>query len=94
MSSNNTLVPTTADMVKDVIGNLKTDNQEASKTENKKPISNESDKDMAFNKLTSQIKSRSSSITEIEDTVEPQNKTESISSDILDNKDTKEQQPK
>ena len=49
---------------------------------------------MPLNKLSSLDKSRSSSITEIEDTVEPQNKTESISSDILDNKDTKEQQSK
>ena len=61
MSSNIPLIPTTKDTVKDMIGNLKTDQQEASKTENEKPIRNESDKDMALNKLTSLDKSRSSS---------------------------------
>ena len=60
MSSNNPLIPTTEDTVKDVIGNLKTDKQEASKTKNEKPISNDSDKYMALNKLTSLDKSRSS----------------------------------
>ena len=64
MSSNNPLVPTTEDTVKDVIGNLKTDKQEASQTKNKKPIRNESYKDMALNKLTSLDKSSSSLITE------------------------------
>ena len=39
-------------------------------------------------------KSRSSSRTETEDTVKPQNKTRSISSSSLDDKYTKEQQPK
>ena len=34
MSSNNPLVPTKEDMVKEVIGDLKTDKQEASQTEN------------------------------------------------------------
>ena len=77
-----------------MIGNLKTDKQEASQTENENPIINESDKDMALNKLTSLDKSKSSSITETEDTVKPKNKTKSISSASLDDKDTKEQQPK
>ena len=49
---------------------------------------------MALNKLTSLDKSRSSSRTETEDTVKPQNKTRSISSASLDDKDTKEQQQK
>ena len=53
MSSNITLIPTPEDTVKDVIGNLKTDQQEASQTKNEKPISNDSYKDMALNKLTS-----------------------------------------
>ena len=52
MYSNNTLIPTTKDKVKDVIGNLKTDKQEVSQTENEKFIRNELDKDMALNKLT------------------------------------------
>ena len=51
MSSNNPLIPTTKDTVKDVIVNLKTDKQVASQTKNEKPICNESDKDMALNKL-------------------------------------------
>ena len=44
MFSNNPLVLTTGDTVKNVIGNLKTDKQEAYQTKNKKPISNESEK--------------------------------------------------
>ena len=71
MSSNIPLILTTEDTVKDVIGNLKTDQQEASKTKNEKPIRNDSDKHMALNKLTSLDKSGSSSITETEDTVIP-----------------------
>ena len=42
MSSNNPLITTIKDTIKDVIGNLKTDKQEAPQTENEKPISNES----------------------------------------------------
>ena len=53
MSSNIPLIPTTEVTVKDVIGNLKTDQQEASQTENEKPIRNDSEKYMALNKLTS-----------------------------------------
>ena len=63
MSSNNPLIPTTKNTVKDVIGNLKTDQQEASQTKNENPISNDSDKDMKLNKLTSLDKSRSYSRT-------------------------------
>ena len=87
MYSNNPLIHTTKDTVKDVIGNLKTDKQEASKTENEKPISNESYKDMALNTLTSLDKPRSSSRTKTENKVKPQ--TRSISSSSLDDKDTK-----
>ena len=49
---------------------------------------------MALNKLNSLDKSRSTSRTETEDTVKRQNKTRSISSASLYDKDTKEQQPK
>ena len=89
MSSNNPLVPTTEGTIKEVIGNLKTDKQEASQTKNKYPIINESDKDMALNKLISLDKSRSSSITETEDTVILETKTISISSASLDDKNIK-----
>ena len=64
MSSNIPMIPETEDTVKDVVGNLKTDKQEASQTENENPISNDSDKDMELNKLTSLDKSWSSSRTE------------------------------
>ena len=94
MYSNILLINTTEDTVKDVISNLKIDKQEVSQTKNEKPIINESDKDMALNKLTSLDKSRSYSITETEDTLKSQTKIRSISSAILDDKDTKEQQPK
>ena len=77
-----------------MIGNLKTDQQKVSHTENEKPISTDSDKDMALNKLTSLDKSRYSSRTETEDTVIPETKTISISSSSLDDKNIKEQQPK
>ena len=44
MSSYIPLIPATEDTVKDVIGNLKTDQQEASQTKNENPIRNDSDK--------------------------------------------------
>ena len=94
MSSNNPLIPTTEEMVKDVIGNLKIDKQQASQSKNEKPIINESDKDMALDKSSPLDKSGSSSRTETEDTVKPLNKTRSISSASVDDKDTKKQQPK
>ena len=75
MSSNNPLVPTTVETVKEVIGNLKTDKEQASKTKNENPISNKSNKEMTLDKSSSLDKSRSSSRTETEDTVKPQNKT-------------------
>ena len=53
MSSNNPLVPTTEETVKEVMGNLKTYKPQASQTKNKKPIRNESNKDMALNKSIS-----------------------------------------
>ena len=52
MSSNIPLIPATEETVKEVIGDFKTDQQKASKTEDEKPISNDSDKDMALNKLS------------------------------------------
>ena len=61
MSSNIPLIPITKDTVKDVIGNLKTDQQESSQTENENPISNDSYKDMELNKFNQLDKSRSSS---------------------------------
>ena len=64
MSSNNPLVPTTEYTFKEVIDNLKVYKQEVSQTKNKKPIINESDKNMELNKLSSLNKSRSSSRTE------------------------------
>ena len=89
MSYNITMIPATEDTVKEVIGDLKTDKKDAYKTKNKNPILNESDKDMVLNKSTSLDKSRSYSITEIEDTVKPQTKTRPISSASLYDKDTK-----
>ena len=94
MSSYIPLIPATEDTVKYVIGNLKPTKKEASQTENEKHISNDSDKYMALNKLTSLYKSRYSSRTETEDTVIPKTKTRSISSASLYDKNTKEQQPK
>ena len=94
MSYNITMIPATEDTVKDVIGDLKTDKQEAPQTKNEKPIINDSDKDMALNKLISLDNSMSSSGTETEDTVIPETKTGSISSASLDDKNAKEQQPK
>ena len=48
---------------------------------------------MDLNKLSSLDKSRSYSRTETDDKVKPKNTTRSISSDSLDDKYTKEQQP-
>ena len=53
MYSNIPLITATGNTVKDMIGNLKTDQQEATQTKNKKPITNDSDKDLELNKLTS-----------------------------------------
>ena len=88
MSSNNPLIHPKEDMVKEVIGNLKTDQQKASHKKIERPISKDTYKDMALNKLTSLVKSWSSSRTETEDT-----KIRSISSASLDNKTIKEQKP-
>ena len=60
MYSNIPLIPETEDTVKDVIGNLKKDQQKASHTKNEKPISKYSEKYMALNQLTLLDKSRSS----------------------------------
>ena len=48
MSSNNPLVPTTEEAVKEVIGNLKIDKPQSSQTKIIKPIGNESNKNMAL----------------------------------------------
>ena len=89
MSSNNPLVPTTEETTKEVISNLETYKPQASQTKNKNPIRNESNKGMTLNKSSSFDKPGSSSRTETEDTVKPQNKTRSISSDSLYDKYTK-----
>ena len=89
MSSNIPLIRPKEDMVKDVLGNLKTDQQKASHTELEKPISKDIEKDMVLNRLTSLDKKGSSSRTETENTVTPDTKTKSISSAILDDKNIK-----
>ena len=60
MSSNKPLVPTTEEMVKEVVSNMETDKPRASQTKNKNSISNASNKFMALNKSSSLDKSRSS----------------------------------
>ena len=50
MSSNKPLVPTTENMIKEVISNTETDKPQASQTEKDKYISNESDKGIKLNK--------------------------------------------
>ena len=56
--SNKPLVPTTEDIVKEVISNMETDKPQASQTK-KNYISNESNKVIALNKSISLHKSRS-----------------------------------
>ena len=53
MSSNFPLIPTTEDMVKEVIGNLETDKPQESQTKKDKSISNESNKGTSLNKSSS-----------------------------------------
>ena len=53
MSSNKLLVPTTENMVKEVISNMETDKPQAYQTKKYKYISNESNKGMALNKSSS-----------------------------------------
>ena len=53
MSSNNPLIHTKEDTVKDVIGNLKTGQQKASHIEFENPIIKDTEKDIALSKLTS-----------------------------------------
>ena len=69
-----------------MIGNLKPDQQKSSHTEFEKPISKDTEKDMALNKLISLNKSGSSSRTITKDTVTPETKTRSISSASSDDK--------
>ena len=78
MSSNIPLIKPTEDQIQDDIGNLKTDKQKSSDSYFEKPISEDIEKDMALNKLTSLDKSRSSSRTETEDTVTLDTKKGSI----------------
>ena len=64
MYSNIPLIQPKEDKIKDVIGDLKTDEQKASYSDFENPISEDTERDMALNKLTSLDKSGSSSITE------------------------------
>ena len=80
------------DQIKEAVGNLKTDEQKASDSEFENPISEDTEKYMALNKLTSLDKSRSISRTETEDTVTLDIKKISISSASSDDKNIKEQQ--
>ena len=73
---------------------METDKPQTSQTKEDKSISNESNKCMALNKSRSLDNSRSSEGTETEDTLKPLNKTISISSTSLSDKNTKRQQPK
>ena len=86
LSSNNQLMQPSEDTVKDVVGNLETNQQKASHTEFEKPISKDTEKYMTLNKLTSLNKSKFSSITEKEDTGALDTKTRSMSSASLDDK--------
>ena len=53
MSSNNPLIQPKYDTIKDVTGNLKTNEQKASHSDFEKPIGEDTEKHMALNKLTS-----------------------------------------
>ena len=94
MYFNKSLVPTTENMSKEVISNTETDKPQASQTKKDKYISNESNKGMALNKSISLDNPRSSERTETEDTVKTLNKTRSISSASLSDKNIKKQQQK
>ena len=91
MSSNIPLIKPTEDQIQDGIDNLKTDKQKASYSYFEKPLSEDKEKDMDLNKLTSLDKSRSSYNTETEYTVKQYTKTRSMSSASSDDKNTKEQ---
>ena len=69
-----------------MIGNLKTYEQKASDLDFEKPISEDKEKYLAPNKLTSLDKSKSSSRTEKEDTVTLDTRKRSISSTSSDDK--------
>ena len=68
MSSNIPSIQPKEEKIKDAIGNLKTD-KKASDSDFKNSISEDTEKDIVLNKLTSLDKPRSYSRTEIEDTV-------------------------
>ena len=93
MSSNIPLIQPKEDQIKDAIGNLKTDEQKASDSDFEKPLSEDTEKCMALNKLISFDKSRSISRTETEDTVTLYTEKISISSASSDDKNIKEQHP-
>ena len=69
MSSNISSIKPKEDQIKDAVGHLKTDEEKASDSDFENPIRKGVERDMALNKLTSLDKSRSSSKTEIEETV-------------------------
>ena len=87
------MVPITEKRVKEVISYVETDKPQASQTIKDKSIIIESNKGMAFNKSISLDNSRDYERTETEYTVKPLDKTGSISSASLYNKNTKNQQP-
>ena len=60
VSSNIPPIQPKEDQTKDAVGNLKTDEQKSSDSDFAKPISEDKEKDMALNKLTSLDESRSS----------------------------------
>ena len=74
MSSNKTLVPTTENMVNEVINNMETDKPQESQTKKDKSISNESNKGTALDKSSSLDNSRGSQRTDTENKVKPQKK--------------------
>ena len=74
MSSNNPFIHPKEDTIKDVFGHLKTDKQKASHLYFEKTKSEDTEKDMALNKLTSLDRSRYSSRTETEYTLTPDTK--------------------
>ena len=74
MYSNIPLIHPEEDQIKYAIGNLKTDKQKAPDSDFEKPISEDIEKYMALNKLTSFNKSRSYSRTETEYTLKQDTK--------------------
>ena len=69
MSSDIPLINPTEDKIQDDIGNLQTEKQKASDSYSENTLSKDKEKYMALNKLPSLDKSRSSSKTETQNTV-------------------------